>query len=322
MELHELGTTGIRVSVIGLGLAALGRPGYITLGHDKDLAGHTDRGDLESRTHDMLDSAHASGITYVDAARSYGGAEEFLATWLESRRPPPAELIVGSKWGYVYKAGWKVDAKVHELKIHTRENLDQQYAISVENLGKYLRLYEIHSATNESGVLENTDVLNRLTELRAEGLVIGVSTSGANQADTIRKATALKVDGRRLFGVIQATWNLLEPSAGPALAEAADAGLGVIVKEAVANGRLTSRNPEIMAKLRAVDPEWSPDALAIAACLCQPWPSVVLSGAATRYQLNSNLKALEIPPAIVAQLPSLAETPDMYWRTRGELLWH
>ena len=47
--------------------------------------------------------------------------------------------------------------------------------------------------------------------------------------------------GEPLFGAGQATWNLLEPSVEPALAEAAQAGWAVIVQEAVANGRLTAR---------------------------------------------------------------------------------
>ena len=42
-----------------------------------------------------------------------------------------------------------------------------------------------------------------------------------------------------LFDAVQATWNLLEPSATDALTRAHAAGLTVIVKEAVANGRLT-----------------------------------------------------------------------------------
>jgi aryl-alcohol dehydrogenase-like predicted oxidoreductase len=321
MESHELGSTGIQVSVIGLGLAAIGRPGYITLGHAGDLAGHTDPDDLEGISHGIMDSAHASGITYFDAARSYGRAEEFLATWLESRSPNPAEAIVGSKWGYVYKADWQIDAEVHELKIHTAENLDRQYAISAENLGQYLRLYEIHSATRASGVLKNTDVLARLAELRAEGLVIGLTTSGPDQADTIRDALETEVDGLPVFGVVQATWNLLETSAGEALAEAADAGLGVIVKETVANGRLTSRNPQIAEQLAAVTTEWSPDAIAIAACLHQPWSSVVLSGPSTKDQLQSNLTALDVPAELIAELPPLTEDPDSYWATRGALPW-
>lgn len=322
MEVRDLGSTGISVSALGFGLAAIGRPGYITLGHGDDLAGRTDVSSLEHHAHHMLDAARAGGVTYIDAARSYGRAEEFLSTWLESRNPPPAELTVGSKWGYVYTAEWKVDAEVHETKIHTRENLDRQHTTSAELLGTHLRLYQIHSATRDSGVLDNADVLNRLAELKADGMVIGVSTSGPNQADTIRQAIRIEVDGVALFGTVQATWNLLETSAGDALAEASDAGFGVIVKEAVANGRLTSRDPSITDRLCAVVPEWSPDAVAIAACLHQPWSSVVLSGAATLDQMASNLRALDVPRSVTEQLPTLAEPPGKYWESRKALPWH
>ncbi len=322
MEYRDLGTTGISVSAIGFGLAAIGRPGYITVGHDEDLRGRTNSADLDRHTHNMLDVARACGITYVDTARSYGRAEEFLSTWLQSRRPAPSQLVVGSKWGYVYTARWQVDAEEHEVKIHTRENLDRQYATSDEWIGTYLRLYQIHSATSDSGVLENPDVLNGLAELKADGLVIGVSTSGPDQADTIRRAAQLEVEGQQLFGVIQATWNLLETSAGDALGEASDAGLGVIVKEAVANGRLTSRNEEIAGQLTTATSEWSPDAIAIAACLHQPWASVVLSGAATSDQMRSNLEALDIPRGVTEQLPSLVEDPATYWGIRRDLPWH
>lgn len=322
MQHRDFGATGIAVSAVGLGLAALGRPGYITLGHDDDLAGRTDPAALEHHAHQMLDTARAAGITYIDVARSYGRAEEFLSTWLESRHVAPDQLVVGSKWGYVYEADWKVDAEVHERKIHTRANLDRQYGESVELVGPHLRLYQIHSATTESGVLENPEVLDRLAALRELGLVMGVSTSGPDQAATIRRALEIEVGGRLLFGAVQATWNLLESSAGEALAEAADAGLGVIVKEVVANGRLTSRNRSITARLQAEAAEWPPDAIAIAAALHQPWASVVLSGAATGEQLTSNLRALAIPPAVTARIPPLAEAPEEYWATRGRLPWH
>ncbi|MDH3731116.1 MAG: aldo/keto reductase, partial [Acidimicrobiia bacterium] len=299
----------------------IGRPGYITLGHDKDLATRTDPSALEQHAHAMLDTARAAGVKYIDAARSYGRAEQFLGTWLDSRQAPLGQPIVGSKWGYVYEADWKIDAEVHEVKVHTRENLDRQYAESNALVGTHLRVYQIHSATPESGVLENPEVLARLAELRDAGIVIGVSTSGPDQATTIRRALEIEIDGRLLFGTVQATWNLLESSAGEALAEAADAGIGVIVKEAVANGRLTVRNQAMADRLRAAAPEWSPDALAIAAGLHQPWSSVVLSGAATAEQLTSNLQALEVPRAVTDQLPTIAESPDAYWRTRGALPW-
>jgi len=321
MEYRTLGTTGLTVSVVGLGLAALGRPGYINVGHGDDLAERTDPTALEAHTHGMLDAAESAGITYLVAARLYGRAEEFLATWLDARHRQPGDTVVGSKWGYVYTADWKTDAKVHEVKNHSRENLDRQYAESTGLLGGHLRLYQIHSATRDSGVLEDDAVLSRLGELRDAGMVIGLTVSGPDQGDTIQRALEIEIDGRHLFGSVQATWNLLETSAGAALAEAADAGLGVIVKEAVANGRLTSRSQAIAGRLAEAAGEWPIDAVAIAAALHQPWAGVVLSGAATSRQLASNLQALDIPHEITERLPHLAETPEAYWRTRSRLAW-
>ena len=104
MEMRELGRTGLRVTPIGLGLAALGRPAYITTGRDKDLGEGSDRSieAMEARSHEVLDAAWAAGIRYLDAARSYGYAERFLASWLRARAIDPAEVTVGSKWGYRY----------------------------------------------------------------------------------------------------------------------------------------------------------------------------------------------------------------------------
>lgn len=58
--------------------------------------------------------------------------------------------------------------------------------------------------------------------------------------DLIGGISWLAIDGERLFNAVQATWNLLESSAAPALQTAHDAGLGAIVKESLADGRLRS----------------------------------------------------------------------------------
>src|SRR5690349_16041380 len=60
---------------LGVGLAALGRPAYITAGRGADLGGHRDVAELRDRTFAVLDAAYAAGLRYVDAARSYGRAE-------------------------------------------------------------------------------------------------------------------------------------------------------------------------------------------------------------------------------------------------------
>jgi aryl-alcohol dehydrogenase-like predicted oxidoreductase len=317
--LSTLGNTRLVVSRIGLGLAALGRPGYINLGHASDLAGLTDVESMERATHAVLDAAYAGGVRYFDAARSYGKAEEFLATWPMLRALAPGEVTVGSKWGYTYTANWRVDAPVHEVKDLSLATLRRQAAESRELLGPRLRLYQIHSATLESGVLEDRAVLCELERLRAAGLWIGLTATGPGQGETIERA--LQVGG---FDAVQATWNLLEQEAGSALGAAHSAGVGVIVKEALANGRLSARGdvPGLAEPSRSAG--CTPDALALAAVLAQPWADVVLSGAATVAELESNLVALELQldPAVLERLNALREDPVSYWQTRAALAWN
>jgi aryl-alcohol dehydrogenase-like predicted oxidoreductase len=315
----SLGSTGLAVSRIGLGLAALGRPGYITLGHGSDLAGQTGERSLEQATHAVLDAAYAGGVRYFDAARSYGKAEAFLASWLARSALGPDDVTVGSKWGYTYTADWRIDAPVPEVKDLSIATLRRQYPESRELLGANLRLYEIHSATLDSGVLDDTAVLGELARLRATGLAIGITTTGPGQVETIERALATGA-----FDAVQATWNLLEPSAAAALAAARDAGLGVIVKEALANGRLTARGGIRELAECAERAGTTPDALSLAAALTQPWADVVLSGAATPTALQSNLAALTLEPPVplVGELDALRWEPVQYWRARAELPWN
>ena len=322
IETVPLGTSNRSVTRIGLGLAALGRPGYINLGHRNDLTGRTEVRALEDHAHSVLNAAFDLGVRYFDTARSYGGGEEFLGRWLYKARITDPGITVSSKWGYRYVADWRVDAEIHEIKEHTIEMLNTQYEETRSRLGRHVDIYQIHSATIESGVLDNEKVLNRLAELRIDGLTIGLSTSGPDQAAAIRKAMTIERDGVPLFGTVQATWNLLEPSAGPALAEAHDEGMGVIIKESVANGRLTERDQRTVAPLREEYPDDSPDTVAVAAILAQPFVDTVLSGAATIEQLESNLDALAVDPVRVAGLAEvMAEDPAVYWKTRSGLKW-
>jgi aryl-alcohol dehydrogenase-like predicted oxidoreductase len=282
---------------IGLGLAAVGRPGYINLGRGRDLPGSRSAEALRARSHELLDAAYAAGVRYVDVARSYGRAEEFLAGWL----PGHPDVVVGSKWGYTYTAGWHIDAPVHETKDHSVAAFDRQVAETQAVLGGRLDLYQIHSVTPESPALTDHRLHRRLADLAARGVTVGLSVSGPRQADAIRAALAVEVDGAPLFRSVQATWNALEPSAGTALGEAKASGCFIIVKEALANGRLADV-----------------DATAIAAALRQPWVDIVLSGAATVAQLASNLRALDVQE--LGRLPA-EEPAERYWRQRGELAW-
>ena len=200
---------------IGLGLAALGRPGYMNLGHGSDLGDDRSVAALRRRAHDVLDAAYAGGVRYFDAARSYGLAEEFLSSWLSSQTITPGEVAVGSKWGYEYTAGWQVDADPPEVKDLSVEHFRRQLGETMELLGDHLGLYQIHSATLDSGVLSDDALLGELASLRASGVAVWLTVTGEGQAQTID--AVLEVGG---FDSVQATWNLIERSAEDALARA------------------------------------------------------------------------------------------------------
>jgi aryl-alcohol dehydrogenase-like predicted oxidoreductase len=311
---------------IGFGLAAVGRPGYINVGREGDLPPGRGVDAMRERSRELLDYAYEHGVRYFDVARSYGRAEEFLAQWLMAggRRPG---VVVGSKWGYTYTAGWRVDAETHEVKDHSVATYDRQIAETRQLLDGRLNLYQVHSVTPGSPVLTDTVLHRRLAALAAEGVTVGVSTSGPQQPEAIRAALDVTVDGTPLFRSIQATWNLIEPSAGPALAEAHDAGCLVIVKEAMANGRLARPGPATEARLAPLAERTgaSYDALALAATLHQPWSHVVLSGAATTAQLAANLRATAVRLAgdeLARLLADLAEIPETYWSRRAGLPWN
>ena len=290
---------------IGLGLAALGRPGYLNLGHGEDVGPDHSVTALRRLTHEVLDAAYEAGVRYFDAARSYGRAEEFLGQWLADRDPP--DVVVGSKWGYVYTAGWEVDADPPEVKHHDVQTLRRQLHETRERLGDRLALYQIHSATPQSGVLTDDAVVAELAGLRRSGIAVGLSVSGEEQPETIGRAVRLGV-----FDAVQATWNLHERSAEDALALAHERGMAVLVKEALANGRLTARG----------DTGFD-DATALAGVLARPWVDVVLSGAATVAHLRSNLRALEVEwtAELERDAAALVEDPGDYWDHRGSMAW-
>ncbi|WP_246037508.1 aldo/keto reductase [Saccharothrix texasensis] len=300
-----------------LGLAALGRPAYINLGREHALPDDRDVDAMRAHCHAVLDAAYAEGVRRVDAARSYGRAEEFLAQWLAARGHQ--DVQVSSKWGYTYVADWRRDADTHEVKEHSAERFTRQWRETEELLGAHVGLYQVHSLTSDSPLFGDPDLLLALGGLRDSGVRLGFSTSGPRQGETVRRALELAVEGRRLFDSVQSTWNVLETSVGPALAFARESGAEVFVKEGLANGRLAVDPPPPVRDL-AAEHGVGPDAIALAAVRAQPWADVVLSGAASPEQLRANLEArdVDLAPDVLA---GCAEPAERYWATRGSLAW-
>ena len=327
----QLGKLPLNVSKLGLGLAALGRPGYINLDHGIDLNFTYDVAYMETHTHKVLDEAWRAGIRYFDVAQSYGKAEEFLASWIKKKQIDPEQISVGSKWGYTYTANWEVQAEVHEVKDHNLDTFSRQWNSSKARLGSHLGLYQVHSATFSSGILEKTAVLEALIKLKEEGMGIGMSVSGEEQGEVVKAALECEIEGIPVFDCFQATWNVLEPSAGEALHQAHKMGRGIIIKEALANGRLTPRNknPHFqsgMDYLSSVAHSYGTtiDALLLKIAMQQEWVHVVLSGAAREDHIHSNSKALQLPHISGESeiLERVQMSPASYWMERKSLSWN
>jgi len=318
---------------LGLGMAALGRPGYVTLTHATDLGGELDPAAMESHAHEVLDAAYDSGIRYYDMARSYGKAEDFFSSWLKKRGLKQGELKVASKWGYTYTAGWSTRAERHEVKDHSLATFSRQFGESMQRLDGYLSLYQIHSVTADSRTFDDDELIDAIARAKEKGLRMGFSTSGPGQSIAIRRSLEIERDGRRVFDSVQATWNLLERGAETALLEARAAGMSVVIKEALANGRLTHANrsddavlaPGI-AEIREIADQTGTtiEMLAMAAALARPWATIVLSGAATVDQLKANAAAsgLDFDSDLEEQLRGVAVNPNDYWRARSGFNWN
>lgn len=333
---------------MGLGMAALGRPGYINLDR-ASIFGSNDRTveKMQTQANLVLDrlfeessssSSMESPRPWLDCARSYGLSEKFVGDYLRSHQIDPKSVYVSSKWGYTYVADFKVElppGEKHEVKDHSTENFLKQVQETDELLGEYLDLYQIHSATFDSGILTDVRAHEALALCRQQrGWALGLSVSGPEQGDIIREAMKIRVSlgGDKsaqdvpLFDSVQCTFNVLEQRPTEALVEAHQAGLDIIIKEGLANGRAL-RNPAILEYSQKLNCE--PDQLALACILAQPFCPRVLSGAVTPEQLSSNLKAQEVAQQLLQNKALLLEIMDAtridsetYWSDRAALAWN
>jgi len=327
-------------------MAALGRPGYINLERGTIFDGRdgSTTDDVQRSVESMQEKANEAMATlmqesrannilpWYDCARSYGLSEKFVGEFLRGNNVKPDEVVVSSKWGYTYVADWKVELESgapHEVKDHSVENFLKQVEETKEHLGEFLNLYQVHSATFESGILNDIRVHEALSSCKKEnGWKIGLSVSGPSQGDTLREAMKItSLDGDRLFDSVQCTYNILEQRPGSALLEAHNAGMDIIIKEGMANGRIL-KNEKVQEF--ATKSGFAADQLALACILAQPFQPRVLSGAVTPDQVSSNAKAIDLSKNLkLDQIDLLNDImreclmeSEQYWKDRSALAWN
>lgn len=310
------------MGVIGLGLAALGRPEYINIKDSR--VKDTSIAAFKANTFEVLDSAYTEGVRFFDTAPSYGKGESFLMDWVQLRKHK--DVILSTKWGYTYVANWEIGyTGAHEIKEHSIEKLIEQWETS-KNLLPQLAVYQIHSATFESGVLENNTVLEKLHKIKQQfGLKIGLTVSGSKQNELLEAALQIEWDGSSLFDSFQVTYNVFEQSCFQSLQKLKKAGKLIIIKEGLANGRVF-HSPEAKVVLNQIAEKYDTgaDAVALRFVMDSLDPEIVLSGASKKEQLLENLKAnsFKLTPQEITELKTLAVSASDYWSERGKLSWH
>jgi len=312
---------------LGLGTAALGRPQYINVRQEKNES--VDLEAFKNAGFKVLENAYQLGIRYFDTAPGYGLAEQLLLDWLSSKNDPTIQ--VATKWGYTYVANFNPKAKIHEVKEHSVDKLNEQWDVS-KAFSTNLKVYQIHSATLETGVLNNEEVLNRLAFLQREHHIeIGITTTGTNQTEVIKKALDVSVNGKQLFDVFQVTYNVLDQSLNSISEELMQQDKRIIIKEALANGRLF-RNERFShynglyktLEALALKHQVATDAIALKFCQQSIEDSLVLSGASHKAHLESNIKAnvIVLTEDEMMSLKDFKISTTNYWQERKQLVWN
>lgn len=312
---------------IGLGTAAIGRPLYINIRHDKP---RTDLSLPEFRINGMriLDDAYDRGIRFFDASPGYGLIESLLIEWLPQKNDP--NITVATKWGLSYVANFDINASVHEIKEHSLERLNAQWEFSKKLLPN-LKIYQIHSATLDTGVLDNNAILLRLYQIKKEyNIVIGLTTTGANQVEVLKKAVDIEIENEPLFGSFQSTYNIFDQSILQVKSILQNDNRQLIIKESLANGRLIpntlfEQNNGLYRYLTKLADKYNvgADAIAIRFCIDSFKEAICLIGASNTDQLLSNLKAetFELQKEELELLSIYQINTTTFWDERKQLPW-
>ncbi|MEM9744695.1 MAG: aldo/keto reductase [Pseudomonadota bacterium] len=222
LPLRPLGRTGLRVSPLGLGTVAFGR--QTDLKYPREIDRPSD-----AAVDALLARARALGINLLDTATAYGDSQERLGQRL--RKPlgnatSPAEpWVVVTKLGerYTPEQGSRFDFSVRALAIDLERS---QEALGRQQLDVVL----LHSDGRDETALMAGQGFAWLKRERDAGRIRAVGASLKSQAglDAARRAGA---------DVVMMTLNPQEPALGPAIGEAAGAGIGVLIKKPFSSGR-------------------------------------------------------------------------------------
>jgi aryl-alcohol dehydrogenase-like predicted oxidoreductase len=215
MAYRRLGSSGLVVSVVGLGCNNFGR-----------------RIDLEA-TRSVVDAAIEAGVTLLDTADVYGESESFLGEVLQGRRD---EVVLATKFGNSLRGALGNDHGARGSRWYIRRAVER-------SLGRlrtdHIDLYQMHRPDPATPVEET---LGALSELVHEGKVRYLGHSNFSSWQVADAEWTARTRGLERFVGAQNEYSLIERSVEAELVPSLERfGLGLLPYYPLANGLLTGK---------------------------------------------------------------------------------
>lgn len=269
METVALGSTGIQVSRLGIGLSEIGSTPM-------------EAAAVES----LLNGALDIGVNFLDTAACYGNSEELVGKTVAHRR---SEYALASKCGHV-AGGYEGEAWTAQT---VTDSIDRSLRLLQTD---YVDLMQLHSCSVE--VLEQGDVIDALLKARDAGKTRYVGYSGDNEA-------AMWAVESGIFQTLQTSFSLVDQKARDGLLATAEAqGMGVIIKRPIGNGvwgraqassdyarQYHQRYRDITAKGK-IEGEYDPIRMAMGFTFAHPEVDTAIVGTTNLRHLESNAAML------------------------------
>ncbi|WP_455212049.1 aldo/keto reductase [Kaarinaea lacus] len=211
IEKRQLGSTGIDVSVLGLGTVKFGRNEQVKYPSGFEIPDDKHVSDLLSLTTEL-------GINLIDTAPAYGTSEERLGKLL----PNKDDWVIVTKVGEAFEGGKSIfDFTAQTTRRSVLRSLKRLKRDSVD-------VVLVHSDGNDMHIIQNEGALPELQKLKEEGLVraYGMSTKTVEGGLWVVEHC----------DVVMATCNLNDDHDLPVIARAHELQKGVLVKKGLQSG--------------------------------------------------------------------------------------
>jgi aryl-alcohol dehydrogenase-like predicted oxidoreductase len=228
MEYRHLGSTGLKISRLGLGCGNFGGIG--------SAPAFFGMGETEEQARDLMDRAFDAGINFFDTANAYGGgrSETWIGRWLQAKGSAVRQqLLLSSK---VFNPVGPGPNDRGLSRRHILQQVDESLArLHTDRLDLYL----IHEPDPETPLDETLAALDDLIRI---GKVLYV---GASNIEAWRLARGLWISDKRglaRFEWVQNSYSLLDRAAERELFPlCADQNVGFTPFSPLAGGWLTGK---------------------------------------------------------------------------------